>query len=212
MLFNDHFKKQFDNKILECDACAFKDCPGPVLGYGSLEPGIMFIGDVAKESDIKLGIPFTGKARERMKRVLEETELEKKDYYLTYFIKHAIPKETNLSMLLYQPCLDLLIKEIELINPRIICSMGYFVTKYLLKEYKMKEQHLSMQELHGNGYIVPARNFYHRKYKNKIASRPKRYIVPTWSPAVDKPIMNVQMMEDVLTIKSLRNLEVLLWD
>ena len=212
MLFKDHFKKQFDNSVLKCEACELKKSSGPVLGYGDLEPDVMFIGDVAKESDLATGVPFTGIAKERMTEVIKATELKRGDYYLTYLIKHTLPGKMKIDSLSKQPCLELLIKEIEMINPRIICSMGYFVTKYLLKEYAMKVQHDSMNDLHGNGYIVPARTFYHSKYLRKKEPRPKRYLIPTWSPAVDNPLMNKQMMDDIKTIKAVRSLYPLLFD
>jgi len=212
MLFKDHFKKQFDNKVLKCDDCKLSDEPGPILGYGGLEADVMFIGDVAKESDLTAGIPFTGIAKEKMTEVIKVTGLKKGEYYLTYFIKHTLPDKMKLDTFSYKSCLDLLIQEIEIINPRIICSMGFYITSYLMKEYKIKEHEKTIKDLHGNGYIIPSKIFYDSRYKKKQEPRPMRYLIPTWSPAVDNPLMNKQMMDDVITIKAVQNLEVLLFD
>ena len=210
MLFNNHFKQQFDHSVMECNACKFKDSPGPVLGYGGVNAEVMFVGDVAKESDIAAGIPFTGIAKKRMTDVIEATGLKKGEYYLTYLIKHTLPKGTNLNMMESQPCLDHLLREIELLNPRIICSMGYFATKYLMQAYNIENKNKSMNDIHGTGCLVPAKASYKTKYKKNVAYRPKRYLIPTWSPAVDNSLMNRQMMKDVKTVKDVLSFNKLL--
>jgi len=212
MLFKDHFLTQLNNQIKKCEDCKFSDQPGPILGYGSMDADVMFIGDVAKSGDVSAMIPFTGIAKERMAKAIKESDLKKGEYYLTYMIKHVLPDNVKPDQMNYKQCLAILLREIETINPRIICSMGYYVTKALMTEYGMEEAGKSMKELHGNGYIIPAKKSYKSRYTKKEDDRPKRYLIPTWSPAVDNIIMNDDMMADVKTIKSVQNLGILLWN
>ena len=205
MLFKDHFQKQLNNKILECDDCDLRNNPGPVLGYGNIDADIMFISDVPGKKEIQTGIPFTGKAKERIVNMIKDIELKKDDYYFTYLVKHSIGNKKKIDAIPRHKCLNHLLKEIELVNPRIICSMGFYITEALTKHYKMDETIKGLKDIHGNGYIIPA------IIKRKKIIRPKRYLIPTWSPSVDKPIMNIQFKEDILTIKVVDNLKTLLF-
>ncbi len=212
MLFKDHYQTQLNNKIVNCKECELKDNPGPVLGYGSQDASVMFIGDVAKLGDLKFCIPFTGIAKERMTQAIKDSDLSKGQYYLTYLIKHVITDKSKPDLMGNKGCLKILLEEIELINPRIICSMGYYVTKALMNEYKMNDAGKSMKALHGNGYVIPAQTYYKGRYKKRGDNRPKRYLIPTWSPAVENVIMNADFKTDVMTIKSVQSLGVLLFD
>lgn len=189
-----------------------KNNPGPILGYGNQDADVMFIGDIAKIGDVTLSVPFTGIAKKRMTQALKESGLKKDEYYLTYMIKHVMISQRNLDSVEFKPCLKILLEEIELINPRIICSMGYYVTKALMAEYNMEEGSKSMRDLHGNGYIIPARKYYKGRYKKREDDRPKRYLIPTWSPSVDNIIMNGEMLNDVKAVKTVQKLTPLLFD
>jgi len=206
MLFKDHFQQQLNNKIKECDSCPLKANPGPVLGYGSLNADTMFISDAPKDEEIRTGIPFTGTSKERMVKAIDNLGFNKGEYYFTYLIKHQLTDGQKPEIMYHKPCLKILLEEIELINPRIICSMGFYVTNFLMNEYLMEEAKTPMKDLHGNGYIIPA------LIKRKKTIRPKRYLIPTWSPAVDNILMNKDFETDVMTIKTVRQLGILLYD
>ena len=212
MLFKDHFNRQLREKIKTCNLCKLKDQPGPVLGYGGLDADIMFIGEAPKEGDVSTGIPFTGIAKERMVAAIKNNELKKDEYYFTYLVKHQITEGSTPNSIDHKPCFDMLLEEIELINPRIICSMGFYVTKFLMRTWKLEEETTSMKDLCGNGYIVPAKTFYKGRYKKREDNRPKRYLIPTWSPAVEDLRKNDLFKTDVQTIKHVRKLGILLFD
>ena len=204
MLFKDHFYKQFNNKVKECDGCTLKSNPGPVLGYGGLNAETMFISDAPKEGDVKTGVPFTGIAKDRMVKAVSDIGFKKGEYYFTYYIKHAFIGDHRPDMISQIPCLELLLEEIELINPKIICSMGFYVTQALMKEYEIDIVGNGLKKIHGNGLIIPS-----VMKRNKLV-RPKRYLIPTWSPSIDHQIMNDQFEDDVLTIKHVHKLKALL--
>lgn len=206
MLFKDHFQTQLNNKIKECNDCDLKNNPGPVLGYGNIDADIMFISDVPGIKETQTGVPFTGKAKEMIVNTIKDTELKKDEYYFTYLVKHSLNGKKKMDIVACRKCLNHLLEEIELVNPRVICSMGFYITEVLTKHYKMKERIKSLKSIHGNGYIIPA------IIKRKKVIRPKRYLIPTWNPAVDNSIMNIQFKEDVLTIKTVDKLKTLLFN
>jgi len=207
MLFKSHFQTQLNKKIKECDSCSLCKNSGPVLGYGSLDAAVMFIADAPEPKEARTGIPFIGKAKEKMMHAVTINNLKKGDYYFTYLIKHSLGKATTINSDAETRCIDLLVEEIELVNPRIIVSMGFSVTKQLIKHYKLKElEVLKLKDMHGNGYIIPA------VIKHKKMRRQKRYLIPTWSPCIDDFVMNDQFKLDVATVGSVRNLGILLYD
>lgn len=213
MLFKDHYNKQLKEKIKEYKDSKFKDCPGPVLGYGSLDASIMFIGEAPKRDDIIHGVPFTGIAKNRMVKAIEDNELKKGEYYFTYLIKHQLAEDSRPEIIEHKTYLDILLEEIESINPRIVCSMGFYITKFLMSAWKMKEESMSMADLCGNGYIVPAIQSTKRKKGKTIARRrPKRYLLPTWSPSVENSYKNNQFETDIQTLKSIKALGILLFE
>jgi len=172
----------------------------------------MFIGEAPKEADVTAGIPFTGIAKERMVEAIKNTDLKKGEYYFTYSVKHQITEGSKPSTMDHKPCFDMLLEEIELVNPRIICSMGFYVTKFLMAAWKMDDERTDMKDLCGNGYIVPARTFYKGRYKKRENDRPKRYLIPTWSPAVEDMRKNDQFKADIQTLKHVRKLAPILFD
>ena len=213
MLFKDHFQKNLNNKISKCKDCRLLANPGPVLGYGSTSADVMFVSDMPGLVETSTGVPFTGKAKENIVSAIKNIGLKKRDYYLTYLLKHSIvgpAKIVGSNQLIlsveHSHCLTHLLSEIELVNPRIICTMGFFSTKAIMKHYKMDIDPKGLKVMHGNGYIIPALIRW-----NKIF-RPMRYLVPTWNPASSNEVMNMYVKKDVLTIKSIRDYSSILFD
>lgn len=200
MLFKDHFKKQYDDKIKACEACRLKDKGGPVLGYGSLDADVMIIGDAPHESDLLSSIPFTGKARGLLVECIKNAGLSKGEYYLTYMTKCCPDKIEDLGKLDMHLSMENLYEEIEMVNPRIILSMGFFVSQQLLMKYKAETTVFSIKNHRGIGAVLPARKFHH------TIVWPKRYIVPTWNPATDNAMKKDHIRSDALTIKAIREL------
>lgn len=213
MLFKDHFNNQLRQRIQNCEECKLKNQPGPVLGYGGLEADVMFISDAPKVHEASSGIPFTGIARQRMVDAITNNGLKKGEYYFTYMVKHVLPEGTKPNQMDHKKCFDILLEEIELINPRIIVSMGFYITEMLIREYALTElEKKPMKEIIGNGYIIPKKEYYSTRYKKKKEPRPKRYLIPTWSPAITNEMQNDQFNADIQTVKAVRNLSKLLFD
>lgn len=212
MLFKDHYQLQLNNKIKECKNCNLCTNKGPVLGYGGAEADVMFIADAPEPKEARTGIPFIGKARARMLHAVTINDLKKGEYYFTYLVKHSLGDKKNVEVDNVSRCGKILLEEIELINPRIIVSMGFSVTKFLVKSYEIEELDMKqMPDIHGNGYIIPAKKFYKGRYKKRESDRPKRYLIPTWSPCIDDHVMNDLFKNDVASVKAVRMLSPLLF-
>lgn len=196
MLFKDHAQEKLNNKISKCEDCKLKDNPGPVLGYGNVNADVMFIADIPGTTEVKLGVPFTGKAKDNVVEMIRNAGLKKGEYYLTYLIKHTVTS-SSAKGIQYAPCLDHLLAEIELINPKVICSMGFYSSQALIKHYKMEWDAKGIKAIHGQSILIPAKIRW-----NKIL-RPMRYLVPTWNPASPNEVINMYIKKDVFVIKDI---------
>ena len=204
MLFKDHFQVKLNKKISNCSDCILKDNPGPVLGYGDTSADVMFISDAPGKKEVETGVPFTGKAKQKILETIKIADLKKGEYYFTYLIKHSVVGTK--SAIEYSRCLHHLLEEIELINPRVICSMGFYSTKALMKVYKMEIDMAGLKAFHGNGMIIPE-----KRNRGKLV-RPMRFLVPTWNPASDNKVIHIYIEDDVLMIKTIRDYYDMLFD
>ena len=121
----------------------------PVIGEGSLEAKIMFVGEAPGENEAKTGRPFCGRAGKVLEKLLASVGLERKDVYITNIVKDRPPKNRDPlpeEIELYAPFLD---KQIEIIKPEIVVTLGRFAMAYVMNRYGLAEKLDSIGALHG---------------------------------------------------------------
>lgn len=213
MLFKDQFKQELDKKIKGCDYCKLCDRPGKVPGYGSLDAGTMIIGTCPDETEASKKIPFIGKAKDSMVNSIQAVGFEKNSYYLTYLLKCNPEKRDSIDGSYIKKCMEHLKEEIQIVNPKVLVALGFYVVKYLIEEYELTElKGKKMSEINGNAYVIPAKTFYNAKFKKKQPPRPKRYFIPTYDPASDIKAEVEEFKTGILTVKSVHSLGILLFD
>ncbi len=118
----DELKKQAQN----CHLCSLsKGRSRVVFGEGNPNADIMFIGDTPMEIEESEGRPFLGRGGEMLTLMIEKVlGVLREEVYITNFIKcHTLnnqePKEVEI-----QSCNGYILKEIELVNPKIIVTLG----------------------------------------------------------------------------------------
>jgi DNA polymerase len=124
---------ELKNSVEHCYLCELSKSRKNVLfGYGNLNSDIMFISDEPSNSEDELGSFYMGKAGELLSKMIENVlDLKKEDVYLTTLVKcKSLNSLNNLHM---DTCNDYLLKQIELINPKLIVALGEKAYSYLLK-------------------------------------------------------------------------------
>jgi DNA polymerase-1 len=116
-----------------CDDCGLglegrkNDLENRIAGNGSIETGIMFVGDVAGKYDCIIDEPFSGSVGMLLAECLEKGGYKRRDVYVTNLIKCAItkskraPKKDEL-----EACEVYLKEEIKKIKPKVIVPLGVF--------------------------------------------------------------------------------------
>jgi len=102
-----------------------------VFGSGNADADLMFIGEAPGANEDKQGLPFVGQAGRLLDTLLEEIGLERGDVFIANVLKCRPPGNRDPLPQEIDACQDYLFRQIELIEPRVICTLGNFSTKLL---------------------------------------------------------------------------------
>lgn len=96
-----------------------------VFGEGNPNARLMFIGEGPGEKEDEQGRPFVGKSGALLNKILLTIGLERSDVYISNIVKCRPPSNRTPLLLEMQTCKQLLLeKQIAIIQPRIICTLG----------------------------------------------------------------------------------------
>lgn len=125
----EELKKSVSNCYL-CDLS--KTRKHTLFGYGNQNSKIMFICDEPTKSEDELGSFYVGNSGELLSKMIENVlNIKKEDVYITTLVKcKSLNGATNSS---FDTCNDYLLKQIELIKPKLIVSLGEKTYSYLMK-------------------------------------------------------------------------------
>lgn len=143
----------------------------PVVGEGNVCSAVMFIGEAPGEQEAKTGRPFVGSAGQVLDRLLQSVGIEREDVYITNVVKDRPPGNrdpTAEEINLYSPFLW---RQVEILEPRVIVTLGRFAMDFVLKHLQMAEQGSKISDLHGT--LLKAR-----------ASYGQVIVLPLYHPAV----------------------------
>jgi uracil-DNA glycosylase family 4 len=142
----------------------------PVIGEGDLDASVMFIGEAPGEQEAKTGRPFVGSAGQVLDELLHSIGLERGEVYITNVVKDRPPDNRDprsREVELYAPFLT---RQIEVIQPRVIATLGRFAMEFILKRFLMAEAGQKIGDLHG-------------KVLEAQASYGKVLVIPLYHPA-----------------------------
>ena len=119
--------------VAQCTRCPLhRDARNPVPGEGNPHAGLMCVGEAPGETEDQLGRPFVGKAGHLLDKILLAIKLSRKDVFICNVLKHRPPGNRNPMPDEVQACSPYLIRQIELIQPRVIVAFGTFAAQTLL--------------------------------------------------------------------------------
>ncbi|HEV2752331.1 MAG TPA: uracil-DNA glycosylase [Solirubrobacteraceae bacterium] len=102
-----------------------------VFGSGNADADLMFVGEApGKNEDLK-GVPFVGQAGKLLDQLLEEVGLERGDVFINNTLNCRPPGNRDPHPVEIENCQDYLMRKIELVEPKVICTLGNFATKLL---------------------------------------------------------------------------------
>jgi uracil-DNA glycosylase family 4 len=102
-----------------------------VFGSGNPHADLMFVGEAPGFHEDKQGVPFVGQAGKLLERLLAGVELRREDVYIANVLKCRPPGNRDPQPDEIESCEPHLFRQIELIEPKVIATLGNFATKLL---------------------------------------------------------------------------------
>jgi uracil-DNA glycosylase len=115
-----------------CTRCALAQTRTTVVfGSGNADADLMFIGEAPGANEDKQGLPFVGQAGKLLDKLLAEIDLTRGDVFVANVLKCRPPGNRDPHPEEIASCEDYLRRQVELIQPKVICTLGNFATKLL---------------------------------------------------------------------------------
>ena len=102
-----------------------------VFGAGNADADLMFVGEAPGANEDKQGLPFVGQAGKLLEQLLGEIGLERGDVFIANVLKCRPPGNRDPLPGEIANCQDYLYRQLELIQPKVVCTLGNFSTKLL---------------------------------------------------------------------------------
>jgi DNA polymerase len=121
----------------------------PVIGEGSHDAHVMFIGEAPGKNEAATGKPFCGAAGRVLDELLAHIALPRKEAYITNIVKDRPPQNRDPlpeEIAAYAPFLD---RQIAIIRPKVIATLGRFSMAYIMERLGLGAQLATIGQLHG---------------------------------------------------------------
>jgi len=176
----DKLKKQ----AMECHLCQLsKSRTHVVFGEGNTEAELMFVGEAPGATEDSAGKPFIGRSGELLTKMIENVlEISRSEVYITNIVKCRPRNNAEPTPAEAHTCQPYLLKQIELIKPRIIVALGATAYHYLSGD----DSNIS-------------------KVRGTVIQKKGYTLVPTYHPSylLRNPSAKKEVFEDLKMIKKL---------
>ena len=123
---------EYGAEVAGCTRCALaKGRTQVVFGSGSPTADLMFVGEAPGFHEDKQGVPFVGAAGQLLNKLLAGIGMTREDVFVVNVLKCRPPGNRDPQQEEIESCEPHLWKQIELIQPKVIATLGNFATKLL---------------------------------------------------------------------------------
>jgi len=147
---------QIKADILKQNICPdlAKSAKNLVMGDGNADADIVFIGEAPGKNEDEQGLPFVGAAGKFLNEMLEGIGLVRSDIYITNIVKYRPPNNRDPLPEEKAAFLPYLQKQIEVIEPKLIVTLGRHSMEVLLPDsLKISQCHGQPKRYHGQVYM-----------------------------------------------------------
>jgi uracil-DNA glycosylase len=122
----------YEDSVAACTRCRLAQGRTQVVfGSGSPHADLMFVGEAPGFHEDKQGIPFVGQAGKLLEKLLAQIGLQRGDVYIANVLKCRPPGNRDPQPDEIEACESHLFRQIELIEPTVVATLGNFATKLL---------------------------------------------------------------------------------
>lgn len=120
--------------VAACRGCALhQTAKNPVPGEGNPHAGFVCVGEAPGQTEDELGRPFVGRAGDLLTKILEAIQLTREDVFICNVLKHRPPGNRNPAPDEIKTCSPYLMRQLELLQPKVILALGTFASQTLLQ-------------------------------------------------------------------------------
>ncbi len=117
-------------EVSECTRCPlYVERTKAVFGSGNADADLMFIGEAPGAEEDRQGLPFVGRAGQLLNQLLEGIQMKREDAFIANILKSRPPGNRDPQPDEIEACWPYLERQIALIEPRVIATLGNFATK-----------------------------------------------------------------------------------
>jgi len=161
-------------EVSACEKCPlYKSRSQTVFGQGSASSRLVFVGEAPGAEEDRQGVPFVGAAGKLLTRIIERgMKLKRSEVYICNVLKCRPPGNRDPRADEVEQCEPYLMRQLELIRPKVICALGGHAAKTLLRTTE------STGRLRGKWHFyrgIPLRVTYHPAYLLRTQDNPERY-------------------------------------
>lgn len=117
----------------DCTACPLSEGrTNVVFGAGGADADVLIVGEGPGQQEDEQGLPFVGRSGQLLNKLLGEIELQRDDVYIANVVKCRPPGNRDPRPEEIDACKGYLKRQIEIIDPTVVITLGNFSTKLLL--------------------------------------------------------------------------------
>ena len=135
--------EEVNQEIIACKICPVGKSGKPVVGEGSADADVVFIGEAPGKQEAIVGRPFIGRSGKLLRSLISEIGLDEKDIYITSPVKYLPDRGTPTSQDIAHGRMHLM-KQLTIIKPKIVVLLGRVAAEGVL------EKKVAVVAEHGN--------------------------------------------------------------
>ena len=181
--------KKIKEEVINCKKCSLyqeriKNNYYPVIGEGNHQAKILFCGEAPGLQEAKTSRPFCGRAGKILDELLESAGIKREEVYITNILKDRPPENRNPQAEEIEACVPYLERQIEIISPTVICTLGNFATQFIFKKYGLGNKLQGISKIHGKVFDVFSEKEKQSSLFDKEKEKEVEKIIPFYHPAV----------------------------
>jgi uracil-DNA glycosylase family 4 len=154
---------QLRQSILDNNICSelAAQATNLVMGDGNIDADIVFIGEAPGKKEDEAGLPFIGASGKFLNAMLEQAGMDRGDVYITNIVKYRPPNNRDPNKKEKAAFLPYLLKQLEIIQPKVVITLGRHSMEYFLPDMKIGDIHGQVQNITVNGTSLVIMPLYH---------------------------------------------------
>ncbi|MBW2540397.1 MAG: uracil-DNA glycosylase [Deltaproteobacteria bacterium] len=130
--------EDLNKEIRKCIKCSLAETRiNAICGEGNPHAKLLLIAQAPGKNEDKEGRMFIGPSGKVLDNLLKRSEIDRKEIYMTNLVKCMLPKYRRPKSGEIKICSEYLDWEIELINPLMLVSLGYYASRYIFYKYDL---------------------------------------------------------------------------